>query len=237
MAEDQAKYVAYLRTSTTDQALGIEAQRATVAAYVASHGGRLVGSFEEHESGAKSDRPQLAKALAHAEARGATLLVAKLDRLSRDVEFLAKLLKGDVPLAFCDLPNADRLMITVMSGVAQWERERISTRTREALAAKKATGYADGRRPGNPAGAAAFGQDGRERGQAAGVASVQDNARAFAERMRGDIERARAKGAVSLREIADALNADDVEARRGGRWDASSVRRVVQRLEAEQPAA
>ena len=128
-------------------------------------------------------------------------------------------------------------MVTVMSGVAQWERERISTRTREALAAKKATGYADGRRPGNPAGAAAFGLEGRSRGQAAGVAAVQGNANAFAQRMAGDIDRARTGGASSLREIADALNADDVEARRGGRWDASMVRRVVQRLESATPAA
>jgi DNA invertase Pin-like site-specific DNA recombinase len=227
-----AKYVAYLRTSTTDQALGLEAQRATVAAFVAARCGRVIAEFSEHESGARSDRPQLAAALAHAEARGATLLVAKLDRLSRDVEFLARLLKGDIPLAFCDLPNADRLIVTVMAGVAQWERERISTRTREALAAKKATGYADGRRPGNPAGAAAFGLDGRTRGQVAAVARVKDGAEAFAERLRGDIASARAGGAVTLRDIAEVLNADDVETRRGGRWDASQVRRILQRLEA-----
>jgi DNA invertase Pin-like site-specific DNA recombinase len=230
------KFVGYLRTSTADQSLGIEAQRSTVAAFVDQRGGRLIATFEEKESGARPDRPELTKALAYAQARGATLLVAKLDRLSRDVEFLARLLKGDVPLAFCDLPNADRLIVTVMAGVAQWERERISTRTREALAAKKAAGYADGRIPGNRAGAAAFGQDGRARGQVAGAAKVRDDAQAFAERLRDDIERARAAGAVSLRDIADHLNADDVETRRGGRWDASSVSRVLRRLETALPA-
>jgi len=227
----EAKFVSYLRTSTTDQSLGIEAQRATVTQFVAARGGRIVGCFEEQESGARSDRPQLDAALAHARDRGATLLVAKLDRLSRDVEFLAKLLKGDVPLAFCDLPHADKLMVTVMSGVAQWERERISTRTREALAAKKAAGYPDGKIPGNPAGAAAFGEDGRIRGQGVAVATIKAGAADFAERMRPHIAAARAAGATSLRQIADYLNGADVEARRGGQWDASAVHRVLKRLE------
>lgn len=226
----EAKFVAYLRTSTTDQSIGIEAQRATVHQFVEARGGRIVGCFEEHESGARSDRPQLDLALAHARDRGATLLVAKLDRLSRDVEFLAKLLKGDVPLAFCDLPNADRLMITVMSGVAQWERERISQRTREALAAKKAAGYPDGKMPGNPAGAAAFGEEGRVRGGQRAVASLKAGAQEFAERMRPHIEAARAAGAVSFQQIADHLNAEGIEARRGGRWDASGVFRIERRL-------
>jgi DNA invertase Pin-like site-specific DNA recombinase len=227
----EAKFVAYLRTSTTDQNLGIEAQRSTVTQFVASRGGRIVGCFEEQESGARSDRPQLEAALAHARDRGATLLVAKLDRLSRDVEFLARLLKGDVQLAFCDLPNADRLVIGIMANVAQWERDRISTRTREALGAKKAAGYADGRKPGNPAGAAAFGAEGRSRGQGRAVETVKAGAQEFAERMRPHIERARAQGATTLREIAAALNAADVEARRGGAWDASAVMRLLKRLE------
>ena len=227
----ELKFCCYLRTSTTDQHIGIEAQRATVHQFVEARGGRIVGCFEEHESLAPArDRPQLDLALAHARDRGATLLVAKLDRLSRDVEFLARLLKGDVPLAFCDLPNADRLMITVMSGVAQWERERISMRTKEALAAKKAAGYPDGRVPGNPAGAAAFGEEGRVRGGQRAVASLKAGAAEFAERMRPHIEAARAAGAVSFQQIADHLNAEGIEARRGGQWDGATVWRVLQRL-------
>src|SRR3954462_2324050 len=135
------RYVSYLRVSTDGQGhsgLGLEGQRAAVAGFIA--GRALLSEHVEVESGADDDRPQLARALDACRLTGATLLVAKLDRLSRDAAFLLGLQKAGVPMVFADMPHANGFMIGVMAMLAQHERELISQRTKAALQAAKARG-------------------------------------------------------------------------------------------------
>lgn len=133
-----AKFCAYLRVSTARQGqsgLGLDAQRAAVAEHVAGHG-VLLATYTEVESGKRADnRPELGKALAHCRTTGATLIVGKLDRLSRNAAFLIGLRDAGVEIVACDLPQANRLLIGIMALVAEQEREAISSRTKSALAA------------------------------------------------------------------------------------------------------
>ena len=134
-------YVAYLRVSTQKQGqsgLGLAAQRAAVQAFPPV--ARLVAEFVEVESGKKNERPQLAAALALAKATGATLLIAKLDRLSRNAGFIFQLRDAGVDFVCCDMPDANTLTVGIFAVLAQHERELISQRTKAALAAKKAQG-------------------------------------------------------------------------------------------------
>lgn len=148
----EGRFVSYLRVSTARQGrsgLGLEAQRAAVASYL--NGGRweLIEEIVEVESGKKNDRPALARALASCRLHGAKLVVAKLDRLSRDAAFLLTLQAGKVPFVACDMPDANEMTVGVMALVAQHERKAISERTKAALAAAKARGtLLGGRRPG-----------------------------------------------------------------------------------------
>ncbi len=138
-------FVAYYRVSTDKQAssgLGLEAQREAVARHVAAAGGAIVASFEEVESGKRNDRPQIAAALAVCRARHATLIIAKLDRLARNVAFISGLMEAKVDFVACDNPYATRLTIHILAAVAEHEREMISQRTKVALAAAKARGQA-----------------------------------------------------------------------------------------------
>jgi DNA invertase Pin-like site-specific DNA recombinase len=133
-------YIAYYRVSTASQGrsgLGLEAQRSAVHTFI---GTEPRHEFTEVESGKLSDRPELLRALNLAELTGATLIVAKLDRLSRDVEFLSRLQKAPVRIIFADMPFADAFMIGIMAQVAQWEREQISKRTKAALAVASSRG-------------------------------------------------------------------------------------------------
>jgi DNA invertase Pin-like site-specific DNA recombinase len=139
-------FVTYLRVSTDRQGksgLGLEAQRAAVADHVAGKG-EIAAEYVEIESGKKNDRPQLACALAEAKRIGAVLLIAKLDRLARNVAFIANLLEAGVEIAAADMPEANRFLLHVMAAVAEHEAQAISDRTRAALAAAKARGVALG---------------------------------------------------------------------------------------------
>ncbi len=137
----QKTYIAYLRQSTTKQetsGLGVESQRAIIGSHIKE--GVIVAEYVETESGKRSDRPELLKALAHCRKTGAVLVVAKLDRLSRNVAFMSQLLESDVEILFCDFPAANRLILHIISSIAEYEATLISARTKAALRAKKERG-------------------------------------------------------------------------------------------------
>ena len=129
-------YVSYLRVSTKRQNLGLDAQRTMIQNYIASNGGEVVSEFQEKESGKNDNRPQLAAALAECKRTGATLLIAKLDRLSRKVSFVFALRDAGVKFVACDLLEFNTLSLAIFCGLAQRERELISERTKAALASR-----------------------------------------------------------------------------------------------------
>ena len=222
-------FVAYYRVSTDQQGrsgLGLEAQKASVAQLIERQGGVLAAEFEEVESGKRSDRKQLAAALAACRARRATLVIAKLDRLARNTTFLLTTVEGlgDGGVLFCDLPDIPsgpmgRFFLTLMAAVAELEAGLISQRTKAALAAAKARGV----KLGNPKlvrGSRSAARAGRE----AQIERAVEHA--------GDvmpfIDAARRAGATSLREIAAALTARGVQPPSGGEaWHATQVRRLM----------
>jgi DNA invertase Pin-like site-specific DNA recombinase len=220
-------FVAYYRVSTEKQGrsgLGLDAQQMTVEGYLNGGAWRLVGEFVEVESGKRSDnRPQLAAAMTAARIRNATLIIAKLDRLSRDAHFLLGLQKSGVDFVCADMPNANKMTVGILAIVAQHEREQISARTKAALAAAKARGQKLGGHP-----ASLKNQDiGSKRGNQTKAAK----ATARAADLRPQIEDIRASGCTSLRQIAGALNERRIVAPRGGAWAASQVRSLLERLE------
>jgi DNA invertase Pin-like site-specific DNA recombinase len=222
-----ARFVAYERVSTARQGasgLGLEAQRQTIEAFTASRGASLLGLFTEIESGRKADRPELRKALDLARLTGATLVIAKLDRLSRNAAFLLTLRDSGVRFLACDMPEANDLTVGLMALVAQAERDAISRRTKEALAVAKARGV----KLGNPNGALALRRAGK--GGAALRATVARNAEAHARDLVPVLDELRLHGITSLRGIAAALNERSILTRRGGRWHVSNVRSLVARL-------
>src|SRR5262245_39126323 len=169
------KFISYLRVSTDKQGrsgLGMEAQRAAVDNYLNGGRWKLLAEYVETESGRRTDRPQLAKALAHAKVVGATLVFAKLDRLTRNVDLLRSLVATDVDLVFCDLPHVPagamgRFLLTQMASVAELEAGLIGERTKAALAAAKARGV----KLGNPNGARAL--KGKQVGNKQAVAALK----------------------------------------------------------------
>src|SRR5215475_2900322 len=151
------RIVSYIRVSTARQGesgLGMEAQRGAVEAFAAQHGGAIVASYVEVETGKRSDRPELAKALCVARKAKATLVIAKLDRLARNVAFIANLMDAGVEFLACDQPFASRLTLHILAAVAEDEARRISDRTRAALQAAKARG----RKLGSPVAAKTVGK-------------------------------------------------------------------------------
>jgi DNA invertase Pin-like site-specific DNA recombinase len=216
--------VAYVRVSTNQQGrsgLGIEAQRAALSRFAQSEGLDLVAEFVEVETGKGSDaldrRPQLAAALARARALRCPVAVSNLDRLSRDVHFISGLMTHRVPFVVADLgPDVDPFVLHLFAALAEKERALISGRTKSALAAAKAKGV----KLGNPRIEAA-------RGRA--VASLQAEADRAASNVLPIIAEIRRSGAMTLRAIAEALNARGVPTQRGGRWHAMSVRNVLAR--------
>jgi len=221
------KIVSYLRVSTRQQGisgLGLEAQRAAIEAYAAQRNGKVIETFTEVESGKLNSRPELLKALHLAKVTGATLVIAKLDRLSRNAAFLLTLRDSGVGFIAADMPDANDLTVGIMALVAQQEREAISRRTTEALAAAKARGV----RLGNPNGAAALKR--ADKGNAAGVAAIRVAADSHAKNLQPVINSLASEGATSLGAVAEALNERGMLTPRGGRWHKSSVRNLLNRL-------
>jgi DNA invertase Pin-like site-specific DNA recombinase len=222
------RVVAYYRVSTASQGrsgLGLEGQREAVAALCRVRGWEIIAEFTEVESGKRNDRLQLAAALNHAEVRSAKLVVAKLDRLSRDAEFTLKLRNSQVDFTCADNPDVNRLTIGILAVINEDERERISERTKAALRAAKARGA----KLGNPNSNAPLLRAGK--GNTAAVMRVRENAVLRADKYASAIAMVRAKGVTSLAGIADALNAEAVKTPRGRKWHPSSVRNLLARID------
>lgn len=222
------KVVAYHRVSTEGQGrsgLGLDAQRSAVAALCDARGWGIISEFTEVESGKRNDRAQLTAALEHARLTGAKLVVAKLDRLSRDAAFTLTLRNSGVDFTCADNPDVNRLTIGLLAVINEDERERISERTKAALQAAKARGT----KLGNPHGAAAFRRAGKGNGDA--VAAIKAGADSFAESLRGTVAELRASGATSLPKLAAGLNERHIRTPRGGQWHPSTVSSLLARLE------
>ena len=220
---DMAKLgVAYYRVSTKRQGasgLGLEAQQQAVRDLVGREGIDLVAAFTEVESGTrKAVRPQLAAAIEVCKERDATLLIAKLDRLARNVHFLSGLMETKVRFRACDLPEADNFTVHILAAVAEREAELISQRTKAALAAAKARGV----RLGSPRG---FANGVRELGPKA----RQEEARAAYEGLVLDHICTLRDGGLSYRAIAGRLNGRGSRTRNGRLWSATQVQRVYTR--------
>jgi len=223
----KGRFVIYYRVSTDKQGrsgLGLEAQKATVMNYLNGGKYEIVDEYTEVESGGKDDRPELEKALRYCRLKGARLIVAKLDRLSRDLGFITTLQKAGVKFTVAEMPDATELTIHIYASMAQHERKLISQRTKDALAMAKAKGVLLGnpclrrgeRIPGGGAPANA---------NAARVSKAD----AFALEIAGIIQEL---GGRSLREIADGLNNAGYRTPRGMEWHATSVKRVMERVAA-----
>ncbi|KMO41168.1 resolvase [Methylobacterium tarhaniae] len=221
----QGKFVSYLRVSTAKQGssgLGLEAQRKAVEDYL--NGGRwsVIEEVIEVESGKRSDRPKLAEALRLCRIHGATLVIAKLDRLSRDAAFLMKLQNDGVKFVAADMPQANHMVVGILAVVAQAEREMISARTKAALWAAKARGVKLGGYRG-----VTISPDAIAKGRATRAARAQ----ARAEDLGETIKAIQAEGITSLSGVARVLNERGIPTLSGkGRWQAVSVQRVLARL-------
>lgn len=212
-------FVSYYRVSTDRQGrsgLGLEAQRESVRQLVQSSQGELVSEFTEIESGKKNNRPQLLAALRECRRRKATLAISRLDRLARNATFLLQLRDSNVNFTAADMPHADRFTVGILALVAERERDLISSRTRDALAAAKRRGT----KLGSPT---------PEKASRFGVAAIQANVAAFDSNILPVMREVRSAGVRTLRGIAGALNARGVKTRRGGEWSAESVRLVLRR--------
>lgn len=216
----QRPVVAYYRVSTDLQGrsgLGLEAQRAAVAAYCTAQGAEIVAHFEEVESGKRTDRPQLLAAIELAKERRAVLVIAKLDRLARDAGFIINLMKSGVEFVACDMPLASKFTIHILAAVAEHERDMISERTKAALKALKARGV----RLGSPRP-----EVGSTR--AAALRRAEADQRALA--MKPLIDRLRARGITTLAALAEELNFHDKKTPRGRPWTVANVWWLVDRL-------
>jgi DNA invertase Pin-like site-specific DNA recombinase len=208
-------YIMYRRTSTSRQELSLHAQNETVRRYISNQHGVIVGEFVEVASGKNNDRPQLTLALNECRRLKATLAVAKLDRLSRNAEFLLRLQNGNVDFICCDCPNVDRFTVGILALVAQRERELISERTKSALAAAKARGVRLGTK--NPDRQVRLMMKGFKR------QGVQ-----FIDRVRPIIEEIKSSGVTTLTGIAQCLTRRGIPTRTGKTvWFASTVKAVI----------
>ncbi|ACO46765.1 recombinase family protein [Deinococcus deserti] len=217
----EQKTIAYYRVSTQKQGqsgLGLEAQQACIERHVQSHDLTLIATYTEVETGtSKRQRTEISRAIAHAKAENAVLLIAKLDRLSRNLHFVTGLLESGVQFVACDMPHANTLTIQLLAVMAEHEAKATSQRTKEALAAAKSRGT----KLGSP-------RPMTEETRALGRAILRQEAREGYANVRGYIETLRENG-MALRAIADRLNGEGFRTRQGKDWTAVQVTRVLQR--------
>lgn len=224
---ENRRFVAYYRVSTRRQGqsgLGLEAQRAAVSEFLGGKEHKLLKEFTETESGTKNGRPELAAAMEACRLYQAKLVIAKLDRLARNAAFLLSLRDAGVDFVCCDMPDANRLTVGILAMVAEDEAERISHRTKVALAAAKARGVQLGT-------AGARNLKNRTVGSRRGNEKKTELAEARARELSSFVMPLRAQG-LSLRAIADRLNEADIPTPRGLAWKAPQVQRLLKRLEA-----
>ena len=226
---NNGRYVVYYRVSTKQQGesgLGLEAQRAAVEAYVKQHGGEIIAEYEEVESGRNCRRPEIMKAILHCNRSWATLLIAKMDRLARNVFLISTLMESDVPFLACDNPHASRLNVHILAAVAEEEARLISERTKAALRAYQTRGGQLG--PVTFKDRAGW-QSKQERSRQR--ATLQNSEVAFAayDEVRPIIQNLRSQG-LSFQRIADALNKQGFRTRlTGSEWNRTQVKRVADR--------
>lgn len=208
-------YIAYYRVSTDRQGksgLGLEAQREAVVRYLNGGDWELTQEFTEIESGKRNNRPQLAAAIEACRKSKATLIIAKLDRLARNVHFISGLMESGVEFVAVDNPHANKLMLHMLAAFAEHEREQISQRTKAALAAAKARGVKLG---------------------TYGVTLAAKNkaeATEFAQGVKDTINSLRAEGFMTVRALRDELNRREIPAPKGGQWHIPTLHRVLQKL-------
>lgn len=214
------RYIAYYRVSTKKQSLGLDAQQVTVNNYISVNGGALVSEYREKESGKKDHRVELDKAIEECKRCGATLIIAKLDRLSRNITFIFTLRDSGVDFIACDLPQFNTLTLAIFSALAQQERELISQRTKNALAVLKAKGVKLGR-PN-----ASFSLEMRERAYEANRIKADTNPNII--RARTMIE-ALSSRTHNLTHIAKALNENGFRTAQDASFTPSTVKRIIER--------
>ncbi len=210
-------YIAYFCVSTPPQGrsgLGLEAQQQAVNVFLHGHGELILERFTEIESGRRNDRPQLAAALKACRRHKAVLLIAKLDRLARNVHFISGLMESEVEFIAVDMPEANRLTIHILAAVAEHEREMISQRTKAALQAAKARG-------------AKLGSPDPKKGAAIRSQVLQDKADRFAANTLPVIRGLQAEGVTGYKALARALNARGVATANQGKWYGTTVKNVM----------
>jgi DNA invertase Pin-like site-specific DNA recombinase len=219
------KFVAYYRVSTLKQGrsgLGLDAQREAVQTYLNGGNWSIAAEYTEVESGKRADRPEFTKALAACRLHRATLVIAKLDRLARNVHFVANLMESGVEFVAADNPHANKLTIHILVAMAEHEAEMISVRTKAALAAAKKRGVTLGGFRGKVPTA---------KHRALSAAALRRKADSRAVDLASTIKTLQAAGATSLRAIAYGLNAQGIPTARGqGTWSAIQVARVLDRI-------
>lgn len=223
--EKDVEFVAYLRVSTQKQGysgLGLEAQREIIKNYL--HDKSPIAEYIEIESGRKTNRPQLREALQLCRQSGATLIVAKLDRLARNVLFLSQLLESDVDIVFSDFPQANKMVLQILAAISQYEAELVATRTRQALQAKKARGY----KLGNPEHLLDCLEEAVRKSVKTNKQKALDNPN---NRRAAAMLKVLAKEGMTLQEMADYLNREGFTTSRGCSHTPCSVRVLLKRNE------
>lgn len=225
-----ARLIAYLRVSTQQQGrsgLGLEAQQSAIAGYAKSIAGEVIATYTEVESGKRSDRPELAKALSHAKRSKCRLVIAKLDRLGRNVAFISALMESRVEFTAVDSPHANKLTLHILSAIAEHEAEMISARTKAALAAAKARGVKLGSaRHGHWRGHEAKRIDGAHKGGDRTREKFAAASKPIYEAVKPTIQSLRNAGR-SLQEIADTLNSQGHTTVSGLAWNRVQIRRLL----------
>ncbi|BAC50275.1 bll5010 [Bradyrhizobium diazoefficiens USDA 110] len=221
----EGRWISYLRVSTDRQGksgLGIEAQRNGVAEYLNGGNWSLVKEFVEVESGKRIDRPKLDEAIKACRIYDAKLVIAKLDRLSRDAHFLLGLEKAGIDFVAADMPNANRLTVGIMAMVAEEERRMISKRTKDALAAAKRRGT----KLGGDRGVVPS-----KKARELAAETLQARANARASDLAPVIRELQAAGKTTLRAIAEGLNEAGILTQRKSKWSAVQVQRILSRIQ------